>query len=219
MPHANSATTHTVGRGSALAVAYHLAFHGHAINPDTGTIAEYKELSQCSNAAAWQQANAEEIGRLAQGLGKDSTIPHGTDTLFFIHCNQMPKDRKATYIRVICANQPEKPNPRRVRWMVGGDRVDYPGNVTTQTADMTTAKCLFNSVLSTPNAKCFNGDLKDFPVGYPNGSIQVRAHTSTSHPTTRHGSVSTARLGMQRLRICQDTQRHVRTTTSWYHCQ
>ena len=32
---------------------------------------------------------------------------------------------------------------------------------------MTTAKCLFISILSTPNAKCFNGDLKDFYLGTP----------------------------------------------------
>jgi hypothetical protein len=42
--------------------------------------------------------------------------------------------------------------------MAGGNLVDYPGNVSTPTTDMLTAKLLFNSVLSTLKAKfsCFN---------------------------------------------------------------
>jgi len=51
--------------------------------------------------------------------------------------------------------------------MVGGDRVQYDGNVSTKTADLTTAKLLFNSVVSTPNAKCMMGNLKDFYLGIP----------------------------------------------------
>ncbi len=48
----------------------HFALHGHAINPDTGKIAEYRELSQSSDGAIGENSNCEEIGRLAQGYGK-----------------------------------------------------------------------------------------------------------------------------------------------------
>ncbi len=51
--------------------------------------------------------------------------------------------------------------------MVGSDRVQYDGDVSTKTADLTTAKLLFNSVVSTPNAKCMMGNLKDFYLGTP----------------------------------------------------
>ena len=112
-------------------------------------MAEYRELSQSSEGALWQASNAEEIGRLTQGHGEQK----GTNTMFFIPVDAIPKGRKATYLRVVSAFRPEKSNPRRVRWTVGGDKVDYPFDVSTKTADLTTAKLLFNSVLSTPNAR------------------------------------------------------------------
>jgi hypothetical protein len=115
----------------------------------------------------WQQSNAKEIGRLAQGLGALDPSIEGTNTIFFIPVTALPKNRKATYLRVVSAYRPEKKNPRRVRWTVGGDRVDYPGDTSTQTADLTTVKVLINSVLSTPSAKMVSTDLKDFYLGTP----------------------------------------------------
>jgi hypothetical protein len=85
----------------------------------------------------------------------------------FVALQDIPRGTSITYLRVVCAHRPEKAVPFRVRWTVGGDRVDYQGEVTTPTADLTTAKILFNSVVSTPNAKCVMGDLKDFYLGTP----------------------------------------------------
>jgi hypothetical protein len=136
--------------------------HGTALNPDTDSIAQYKELSECSEGTHWQASNADEIGRMFQGLGDDSYMPKGTETLWFIDKKQIPKHKKPTYVNVVCADRPEKSNSRRVRWTAGGDRIDYPGNKTTKTADMTTAKLLFNSVISTPGARFMGIDLKDF---------------------------------------------------------
>jgi hypothetical protein len=106
------------------------ALHGNAFNPDTGKIAEYRKLSRCSEGALWQASNAEEIGRLAQGLGPDHEIT-SSNTIFFISRSALPKGCKATYLRVVSAHRLEKSNPRRVCWTVGGDCVDYPGVVTT----------------------------------------------------------------------------------------
>ncbi len=53
--------------------------------------------------------------------------------------------------------------PQCVHWMVGSDQVHYDDNVSTKTADLTTAKLLFNSVVSTP----MMGNLKDFYLGTP----------------------------------------------------
>jgi hypothetical protein len=145
----------------------HFALHGNAFNSDTGTIAEYPELSRCSEGALWKQSNAEEIGRLVQGLGALDPSIEGTNTLFFIPVTALPKDRKATYLRVVSAYRTEKKNPRRIRWTVGGDRVEYPGDTITQTADLTTVKVLINSVLSMPSAKMVTTDLKDFYLGTP----------------------------------------------------
>lgn len=143
----------------------HFAYLGHAINPDTGKIAEYRELSQSSDSAIWRKSNAEEIGRLAQGYGDIK----GTNTIFFIHPSAMPKGCKAAYLRAVSASyRPGKANPYRVRWTVGGDQIDYyPFDVSTKNADLTAAKLLFNSVLSTPNAKFLTADLKDLYLGTP----------------------------------------------------
>ena len=141
----------------------HFALHGNAFNPDTGKLAEYRELSKCSEGPLWQLSNADEIGRLAQGHGDQK----GTNTMFFINVSDIPKGRKATYLRVVAALRPEKANPRRVRWTVGGDRIDYPDDVSTKTADLTTAKLLINSTISTPNARYMTADLKDFYLGTP----------------------------------------------------
>jgi hypothetical protein len=91
-----------------------MALHGTAINPDTGNISEYRELSKCSEGQAWKESNIEEIGRMFQGLGKDSPMPSGTNTMHFIHKHQIPQNKTPTYIRVVCADRPEKPNPKRV---------------------------------------------------------------------------------------------------------
>ena len=45
---------------------------------------------------------------------------------------------------------------------VGGNLIDYPGNVNTDTADITTVTILFNSVLSTKNARFLGLDIKIF---------------------------------------------------------
>jgi len=145
----------------------YLALHGNAVNPDSGQIAEYTELSRCSDGPAWIESCADEIGRLCQGRGSNSHMPTGTDTLHFIRRDQIPYGRTATYLRIVCADRPEKDNPRRVRFTVGGDRVDYPGDVSTKTADLATVKTLLNSTISTPGARFMTGDLKDFYLNTP----------------------------------------------------
>ena len=54
-----------------------------------------------------------------------------------------------------------------MRWTCGGDQIDYPFDVSTKTADLTTAKLLFNSVISTPDGRFMSIDLKDFYLGTP----------------------------------------------------
>jgi stage III sporulation protein SpoIIIAA len=76
----------------------------------------------------------------------------------------VPKHKKATYLRIVAAYRPEKKKNRRgVRFIVGGDRIDYAGEVSTKTADLTTVKTFCSaSVISAPNARFVTGDLKDF---------------------------------------------------------
>jgi hypothetical protein len=48
------------------------------------------------------------------------------------------------------------------------------GNISTETAGLTTVKPLFNSILSTPNAKIMTMDIKDF---YPNNPMHCYKNT------------------------------------------
>jgi hypothetical protein len=50
---------------------------------------------------------------------------------------------------------------------VGGDRLDYSGDVATSMADITTFKILINSTLSTEDAAMMMMDIKNYYLGTP----------------------------------------------------
>ena len=50
---------------------------------------------------------------------------------------------------------------------VGGDRIYYPGAVATPTAEMLVAKMLFNSVISTKDARFMTMDISNFYLMTP----------------------------------------------------
>jgi hypothetical protein len=50
---------------------------------------------------------------------------------------------------------------------VGGDILDYSGDVATSTADITTFKILINSTLSTKDAAMMMMDIKNYYLGTP----------------------------------------------------
>ena len=80
----------------------------------------------------------------------------------FIHVNKIPKGKKAIYIPIVCADHPEKPNLQWGWWTVGGNLILYGGDVSTNTVDLTIAKLLINSTISTPDMRGMTMDLKDF---------------------------------------------------------
>jgi hypothetical protein len=131
----------------------------------TGQALKYRHLSKGPNAELWRQALANDLGRLAQGVG--TRMPTGTNTIFFIKRHLVPIGRKITYGRLVSSIRPTKDEVHRVRVTVGGDRLDYPGITTTQCASLTTTKCLLNSTLSTPDAKFMVLDIKNVYYGTP----------------------------------------------------
>jgi hypothetical protein len=54
-----------------------------------------------------------------------------------------------------------------MRFTVGGDRINYPGEVTTPTAEMLVAKMLFNSVISMKGAQFMIMDISNFYLMTP----------------------------------------------------
>ncbi|GKY90853.1 hypothetical protein MPSEU_000058100 [Mayamaea pseudoterrestris] len=87
--------------------------------------------------------------------------------MFFIPHTAVPKHKKVTYLRIVSAWRSEKENPRRVLFTVGGDRLDYAGDVSTKSADLATVKLLLNKVVSSPGATFLTIDIKDFYLNTP----------------------------------------------------
>eukprot|EP00804_Cyclotella_cryptica_P019220 CCRYP_006117-RA/>CCRYP_006117-RA protein AED:0.10 eAED:0.09 QI:0/0/0/1/0/0/4/0/1232 len=93
----------------------------------------------------------------------------GTNTIVFIAHNEIPPQRRkdVTYGRIVANYRPEKEDPYRIRLTVGGNRITYPGDCGTPTADMLTTKILLNSVISTKGARFMTIDIKDFYLNTP----------------------------------------------------
>ena len=60
-----------------------------------------------------------------------------------------------------------KKEKNKTRFVVGGDRINYPGEVATPTAEMLVAKILFNSVISTKGARFMTMDISNFYLMTP----------------------------------------------------
>jgi hypothetical protein len=87
----------------------------------------------------------------------------------FIRKDQVPTKRMkdATYRSFSCNYKPNKEEKECTRLTVGGDRINYPDDCGTPTADMILFKILVNSILSMPKVKCIKIDIKDFYLRTP----------------------------------------------------
>jgi hypothetical protein len=111
----------------------------------------------------WKWGFDNDACRLFQGI---CDIP-GTDTCFFVELTNIPKDRKIMYGKIVCDNKPHKKGKERVRLAVGGDRLDYSGDVATSTTDITTFKILIKSTISTKDAVMMMMDIEKYYLGTP----------------------------------------------------
>jgi hypothetical protein len=123
-----------------------------AIHPGTGALVDYPALLKSSESDAWADANAGEIGRLAQGYGKHN-IP-GTDTMH--RHSQRPQSN-------LPQNHGRQKNRRQshLSW-----RRQH------KTADLATAKIMFKSIISTPDAKHMTINIKNFYLNTPMKSFE-----------------------------------------------
>lgn len=123
---------------------------------------DYRRLvSRNVTKEVWVQSFANELGRLAQGVGQRHV---GTDTIFFTAYEDIPTDRRKyiTYGKIIVDYKPHKNDPHRTRHTFGGDHIIYPDPVATPTAEIVTTKLLINSTISTPNARFITADIVNF---------------------------------------------------------
>ena len=138
------------------------------MDKETGKLMNYCQLLQHPKyRKEWSISSANEFGRLANGVG--GRIKKPTNTIRFIQEKEVPKPRRkdVTYGSFVCTVRPEKAEPNRTRFTVGGDKINYPGEVATPTAEMLVAKILFNSVISTPGARFMTMDISNFYLMTP----------------------------------------------------
>ena len=133
------------------------------IDPVSGKSLEYRHLMQGPDCAIWKRALANDIGRLAQGVG--TRMPTGNNTIFFVHPSEIPLHKKVTYGRLVVDIRPLKEEKFRVRVTVGGDKLDFVGDASSVAASLSTVKLLLNSVISTKDAEFLTADIKDFFYG------------------------------------------------------
>ncbi|KAL7483106.1 hypothetical protein ACHAW6_008758 [Cyclotella cf. meneghiniana] len=126
----------------------------------------------------WGIAFGNKIGWLAQGIpGRvKGTKPSISKQ------DQIPKDRTkdVTYVQIVCNVRPEKVNePNLCQITVGGDRINYPFEVATPTADLLMVKLLLNSIMSTKEDRFCWIDIKNFYLCTPLKQFEyVRMHQS-----------------------------------------
>ena len=126
-----------------------------------------------------------ELGRLANGY-EDTK---GTNTFKFMSLDEIhniPGDRTVTYARIVVDYRPQKKDPNRVRITAGGNLIDYPGELTTRTADLTTSKILWNSTISTnqhPRSALCLCRCKKILFMYTTRSLRIYANARRFNPS------------------------------------
>jgi hypothetical protein len=107
------------------------------------------------------RSTANEINRL-----------YNTNTIRFIRRSAIPKGRKVTYGSFIVDIKDHKEEKERMRLTVGGYQIEYPGDKSTRTSGLTTAKILINSVISTKDAQLMVIHIKNFYLNTPLGRFE-----------------------------------------------
>jgi hypothetical protein len=87
-----------------------------------------------------------------------------------------------TYGSFVVDIKDHKEEKERTRLTIGGDHIDYPGDKSTRTAGLTTAKILINSVISTFGAKLLVIDINNFYLNTPLGRFEYMVINLSSLP-------------------------------------
>ena len=138
-------------------------FCAPVVHPKTGeVITKYAKLANDPDpeiSETWKNGLGKEFGNMAQGDEKTGTKGHDAiHVLTHEQIRKIPKHKVITYARLVVDFRPQKKDPNRVRMTAGGNLIEYAGELTTRTADLTTAKIVWNSTISTAGAKyaCFD---------------------------------------------------------------
>ena len=92
-----------------------------------------------------------------------------TNTIRFLRKTNVPKKRMkdVTFNQFFFTVRQEKSEKNRTRFTFGGDRINFPGEVSTPTDNMMLDKIFFNSVVSTRGARFITIDISNFYLMTP----------------------------------------------------
>jgi hypothetical protein len=142
------------------------------ICPETGKSLKHQELiTKLRYKIKCMRSTANEINRL-----------YNTNMIIFIRRSNIPRGHKVTYGSFVVAIKDHKEEKERTRLTLGGDQIEYPGNKSTRTAGLTTAKILIKSVISTLGAKFLVIDIKKFYLNTPLGRFEYMVINLSSLP-------------------------------------
>jgi hypothetical protein len=79
----------------------------------------------------------------------------------------IPKSQTETYERVVVDFSPQKADPHSICITANGNLMNYPGELSTSTANLTTSKIMWNSILGTKDVKYMCLDIKTFYLSAP----------------------------------------------------
>jgi hypothetical protein len=140
------------------------------VHPTMGKfISSYKQLiHDPTTTKIWQTAFGKDFGGMAQG--EDKMGQKGTNSIFVMSheaIRAIPKKQTVTYACVVVDYRPQKTDPHCIRITAGGNLINYLGKLSTRTADLTTSKLMWNSVISTAGAQYMCLDIKNFYLSAP----------------------------------------------------
>ncbi len=137
-------------------------FANEVFDAESEKLLKYQKLiTHPKYRKVWMHSSANKFRWLAQGVGGRIK---GTNTIFFVHKHQVPQDRwkDVTSAKFLCEYKPNKADVHQTRLTGGGDKVHYPGDIGTPTADLTLVKMHIKSVFSTRGAWYMTLDVKNF---------------------------------------------------------
>jgi hypothetical protein len=117
-----------------------------------------------------------------RSTANEITRLYKTNTIWFIRRSNIPKGQHVTYGSFVVDIKDHKEEKERTRLTVGGDQIEYPGDKSTRTAGLTTAKILINSVISTQDAKFLVIDINNFYLNTSLGRFEYMAINLASLP-------------------------------------
>ena len=145
------------------------------LDNEIGESLEYSQLCRHPKyKEVWNTYYSNELGRLLQGVGSGTSGTKkqhvkGTDTFRVIKIENIPHDgrKEICHTSVVCEVIPNKDDPNHTRITVAGNRVSYPGDVSTPTGSLEPRKMIINSTFSSPDAGLACFDIKNFYLDTP----------------------------------------------------